>query len=33
MVEALAYPGSLSMSSEMEIYEYVLADYAKANWK
>ena len=33
MVGALACPGSLSISSDMEIYEYVLADYAKANWK
>lgn len=33
MVGALACPGSLSISSSMEIYEYVLADYAKNNWR
>ena len=33
MIWALACPGCLSMSSDMEIYEYGLNDYAKANWK
>ena len=33
MTGALACPDSLNISSDMEIYEYVLADYAKANWK
>ena len=33
MIGALACPGCLSMSSDMEIYEYGLNDYAKANGK
>ena len=33
MIGALACPGCLYMSSDMEIYEYGLNDYAKANWK
>lgn len=33
IIGALASPGSMNLSSNLTILEYILADYAKQNWK
>jgi len=33
LIGALACPGTMSVSQNIKIYEYVLADYAKQNWE